>query len=96
MYIRALRRKESLQEICLDVISESLKSGEEEEMIKIKGLGLPMCLPGLSIYIYLGKLIKLLLRFLTISFFGKLKRKERAFLFLEHFDIFSRYCTISS
>ena len=39
--IRALRRKESLQEICLDVISESMKSGEEKE---IKGLGLPKCL----------------------------------------------------
>ena len=30
--IRALRRKESLQEICLDVISESMKSGEEKEI----------------------------------------------------------------
>ena len=39
----ALRRPEkvSLQEKCLDVISESMKSDEKEE---IKGLGLPRCL----------------------------------------------------
>ena len=39
----ALRRPEmvSLQERCLDVICESMKSDEKEE---IKGLGLPQCL----------------------------------------------------
>ena len=43
VYFWAERRPEkvSLQEKCLDVISESMKSDEKEE---IKGLGLPRCL----------------------------------------------------